>query len=91
MYRLSFSSKDSAGNLSDSSSALEGTDISFVVDNTAPIVSFLNLEDGKAYEASEYDVIFSADDNAKLASVTLYLDGETVREWSGSSIEELVS
>lgn len=91
MYRLSFSSKDSAGNLSDSSSALERTDISFVVDNTAPIVSFLNLEDGKAYEASEYDVIFSADDNAKLASVTLYLDGETVREWSGSSIDELVS
>ncbi len=91
LYRLNFSSEDSAGNVSESSSALDGMDISFVVDNTAPIVSFLNLEAGKAYEASEYDVAFAADDNVKLASVMLYLDGERAREWNASAIEELIA
>ncbi len=91
MYRLSFSSKDSAGNVSESTSTPEGSNISFVVDNTAPIVSFLNLEEGKAYDARELDVVFSADDNVKLSGVILYLDGEIVREWSASEIEELIS
>ncbi len=91
LYRLSISSQDSAGRVSESSSGHGGMDISFIVDNTAPIVSFLNLEKGGTYPAGDYDVIFTADDNVKLSDVILYLDGEKVKEWNALEIEKLVS
>ncbi len=91
LYRLIIGSKDSAGRVSENSAGNGEMDISFIVDNTAPIVSFLNLEAGKTYSASEYETYFSADDNVKLSGVILYLDGDKVKEWDSREIEKLIS
>lgn len=88
LYSLVFHSEDEtnrvAENTLDTKSSMGGSEISFVVDNTAPIVNVKNLESDVTYAQEGMTVELSASDNLKLQSVTVYLDNYDVpyQSWS---------
>ncbi len=49
--------------------------VTFVIDKTSPIVSFLNL-DKSSYRASSLDVSIQATDETKIADLEIWVDGE---------------
>lgn len=93
VYRLSFHSEDEAGNIAENTLDTKDMEMGFGVDKTRPNIIVTNLEKGKTYALDNMKVLFSADDNLLLTSVTVYLDDyETVyRTWTAEEIAELTA
>lgn len=77
-YALSVTSVDAAGNRNDNRSQEQLLEISFGIDRTLPVVTALNLEDGKIYNGHSYQADFSVIDNLILSNVEIYLNGQTL-------------
>ncbi|WP_197068333.1 Ig-like domain repeat protein [Candidatus Soleaferrea massiliensis] len=89
VYRLSIHSEDAAGNVAENTLETKDKEISFGIDKTPPNLVVANLEDGVTYPVESLSVLLSAQDNLKLDSVAVYLDGEENRTWSSGDIETM--
>lgn len=87
IYSIKVHSVDKAGNESENTLDTKGTEISFGIDKTVPTVVVANLKSGETYAETKKQVIISADDNLKLASVTVYLDDKEFASWDSTSEE----
>ena len=91
VYRINVHSKDKAGNVAENTLDTKATEISFGVDKTPPNVVVANTESGETYAKESHTVLMNIDDNLKLASVTVYLDGEEYAVWTGAELEAIVA
>ena len=87
VYRITVHSEDAAGNVAENTLDTKNTSIGFGVDKTSPNVSISNLENGITYAFDTYTVQMSAEDNLKLASIVVYLDGNQVKQYSEKEID----
>ena len=80
-YRVLFHSVDAAGHSAENTMDGKGVDytgtaeVGFAVDNTRPIVSFVDAESG-THEGTEYTFQVNATDNLKLDYADVYVDGQ---------------
>ena len=80
VYDLVISSRDTAGNVPENTD--EDLAIRFAVDTTAPVLpSIVGLEDS-IVKADSIQVKLSAMDNVRLSSITVYLNGEVLEQWT---------
>ena len=93
MYQTIVSSTDSAGRASDNTMADKSNDrknscdVSFAVDNTAPIVSFTGFEDG-IVASREHTVNAYIEDNMKLDHAVVEVNGIEVQSLDGSDLSD---
>ncbi len=76
-YILTIYSEDRATNTSDNNS--KGKKVEFVVDKTNPSILISGIEDGASYLEDSREVTIDVDDNVRLASVDVELNGETTK------------
>lgn len=84
-YRLSMYSKDRAGNEVNNSIAIDGKEVEFIIDNTAPKVVIDGVETGKVYDVEAQEVGIVVTDNFRLAEAELTLvnkDNEVLDSWN---------
>lgn len=90
-YRIVVSSKDKAGN--NAYNDVKGTNIDFVVDRTAPVVTVTGMANNGRYQVDKQLVtIMPSDDGGALKSVLVRLvddDGNVIRELLNLSGDEL--
>ncbi|MBQ7972282.1 MAG: hypothetical protein IJ291_02345 [Lachnospiraceae bacterium] len=77
-YRLMIYSVDSAGNKNSNTMLEKKAEIQFGIDNTAPVIASLNLENGIVYNESTKEALFSIADNFVLDAVKVMINGEEV-------------
>lgn len=93
MYQTIVSSTDSAGRASDNTMADKSNDrknscdVSFAVDNTAPIVSFTGFEDG-IVAGREHTVNAYIEDNMKLDHAVVEVNGIEVQSLDDSDLSD---
>lgn len=90
VYRITFHSEDAAGNVAENTLETKGAELGFGIDQVNPTVSVLNVENGKTYNLETMDVNMTANDDLKLQSVVIYLDGEKYRELSEDELDQMV-
>lgn len=76
-YRLSLYSRDRAGNEVNNAIDINGNEITFIIDNTAPKVVIDGIETGKVYDVESQAVSIAITDNFKLAEAELTLVNNT--------------
>lgn len=84
-YRLSMYSKDRAGNEVNNSIAIQGKEVEFIIDNTAPKVVIDGVETGKVYDVESQEVGIVVTDNFKLAEAEITLvnkKNEVLERWN---------
>ncbi len=91
VYRVTLHSVDEAGNESENSLDTKGKEISFGIDKTPPTVSVAKIKSGETYAVENKDAVIIADDNLKLASITVKLDGENIASWNEEQIAEYLA
>lgn len=93
VYSILLHSKDKAGNVSENTLDTKDSNISFAVDKTPPTATVTNLENGKTYVGESHLVVMTANDNLKLAGISVYLDSKDklYKSWSTEDIEELMN
>lgn len=83
-YRLSLYSRDRAGNEANNALSINGKEITFTIDNTAPKVVIDGIETGKVYDVESQAVSVAITDNFKLAEAELTLvnnKNEVLERW----------
>lgn len=92
-YRINIHSKDSADNIAENTLDTKNSEVSFAVDSTAPLIVVANLEDGKTYAEENKSVMFNVNDNLKVDSVEVYLDGENkpYKVWNNIEVEKFIT
>lgn len=85
VYRISLVTEDRAGNAKNAESV-----VAFVLDNTDPLVQFINIEAGKTYNEEMRHVVFTPQDNLLLSKVQVFVDDEEVATWEGEELEKLL-
>ncbi|MGN0141898.1 MAG: hypothetical protein ACI4AD_06690, partial [Roseburia sp.] len=88
IYRLSFYSEDAAGNIAENTLDSKNMEISFGVDKTQPNLIVTNLESETTYPVENLNVVMQANDNMKLVTMQVELDGEVCASWGAEEIEE---
>ena len=88
IYRMALHSEDAAGNVAENTLDIKNLEISFGIDKTAPRLMIANLESYRTYPVENLTVIMQADDNMKLVSVDVDLDGENYSSWNEEEIQE---
>lgn len=88
-YHVAVSSVDTATNRNVSTSyfnrdakAIQGAEVSFVLDTTDPVISNLNINNFDLYDVNNLEGTFSATDNIGFDKVVVYLDNEVVEAQS---------
>lgn len=91
-YRITVHSKDSANNVAENTLDTKNSEISFAVDSTPPLIVVANLENGKTYAEENKSVIFNVNDNLKVDSIEVYLDGEQkpYKMWNSMEVEKFI-
>ncbi len=80
VYKIVTSTQDTAGNVSENTE--DSTALQFSVDSTAPeLPSIVGLEKA-IYRADSIKVAFTAMDNIALDSITVYLNGNILQQWT---------
>ncbi len=90
VYRLTVYSVDKANNKSENTMDTKLTEISFGVDKTEPNIIVADLEEGETYPLNSKPVTMSINDNLKLESVKVVLNGKEIKKWSSKDIEKRV-
>ena len=80
VYSVVVSSKDTAGNVPENMA--EDMAISFAVDTTAPTLPIITGLEESIMKADSIEVTLSAMDNVMLDSITVYLNGEVLENWT---------
>ena len=91
VYRLTIYSEDAAGNVAENTLDTKETELGFGIDKTPPTINVNNLESNKTYALERLKVQMTVDDNLKLDSVVVYLDGEECQKWTGEDLEKIVT
>ncbi len=91
IYRIEIESKDQAGNTAVNTLDTKDMHISFAVDSTPPNIIVANLSDNETYAVDNLFVSLSANDNLKLASLEVYLNGNEHARWSGEELEKVIN
>ena len=91
IYRIEIESKDQAGNVAVNTLDTKNMQISFAVDSTPPNIIVANLSDNETYAVDNLLVSLSANDNLKLASLEVYLNGSEHASWSGEELEKIIT
>ena len=92
-YRVLFHSEDTASNTSENTMANKNAsrsataEVAFAVDDTKPVVSFIDLDSGGVYEESTHKAQVSVQDNLKPESAVVKVDGQTVLDLDSSDLE----
>lgn len=74
-YSIVISSRDKAGNSNENNDTSKGTEISFGVDSTKPVVMPINIKQAGIYSAAKYEADISVADNLLLKDVEILLNG----------------
>lgn len=91
IYRLVVHSEDEAHNIAENTLSEKDLDISFGIDKTPPILTLLSeLESGQVYPVENLEVVLETNDNLKLMSVVVYLDGAEYKAWNEVEINEIL-
>lgn len=77
-YSIAIYSKDAAGNINENIDEEKTAEITFGIDNTAPVVVPIDLEEGQQYAVEVKTVAVEIKDNLILDSVKIYLNGKEV-------------
>lgn len=88
-YAIVLSSTDKAGNINQSDETKEA-EISFGIDDTAPVIMPVNLTGTKTYAAAKIKAVFYVEDNLLLKQVSVWLNGkktEVKKEGDNYTIE----
>ena len=91
VYRISIYSEDEAGNVAENTLDIKNFELTFAVDNTSPNLIVTNLESDTTYPYDNYTVIMQANDNLKLDTLIVKLDGAEYKIWSEEEISEIQS
>lgn len=91
VYRITLHSEDAAGNVAENTLDTKDVEVSFGIDKTLPNIIVSNLESGKTYPVDKLTVQMAANDNLKLASVVVWLDGKEYKSWSEDELNKLIS
>lgn len=91
VYRIVLHSEDAAKNIAENTLDTKEQEISFGIDKTAPTVNIKNIESGKTYNVDSMTVQLSANDNMKLAKVTVILDGKEYKTWTDDELEAIIT
>ena len=91
VYRLNMYSKDAAGNIAENTLDTKNTEIGFGIDKTLPTINAKNLESGKTYALDNLKVDMAVDDNLKLASVVVFLDGKKNKDWTKAELAKNIA
>lgn len=89
-YRLTLTSTDSAGNLSQNTMEGKGADregdfpVSFAVDTTKPTAGLMGVQDGATYLNPSMTAQADGSDNLGLCDMQVYMDGTKVGSWDSS-------
>lgn len=85
VYRVSLVTKDAAGNAKNAESV-----VSFIVDNTPPVLFVTDLESGEEYPDELKHVIFTPNDNLVLSEIVVILNGEEIAKWNAEEISQML-
>lgn len=83
-YRLSLYSKDRAGNEINNTCDIDGNEISFIIDNTAPKAVIDGVESGMLYDAETQEIRVVVTDNFRLSEAEFTLvneDDDVLGNW----------
>ena len=84
LYRLTLYSRDRAGNEVNNVADIHGSEITFIIDNTAPKVVIDGVESGMVYHADAQEAHIVVTDNFKLTEAEFTLvdqAGEVIESW----------
>ncbi len=85
-YKIIIYSQDKAENESDN--RIKDTNIEFIVDKTAPILTIAGIEDDKQYVLEERLVTIHVKDNVELDNMTVYLNSD-VEKYGNYTTEQI--
>ncbi len=78
VYKVNLVTKDNVGNISESRKAKKG-EISFSIDNTAPVISYSGIESGEIIKRNSAKLYVSASDTVSDAEVAVNVNGRSLR------------
>lgn len=90
-YRVTLTSTDAAGNLSQNTMAGKSADrassfpVDFAIDGDAPTASLVGVSSNEAYLDPEKAAVVDAGDSVALAQARVYVDGHEVAAWDATS------
>lgn len=77
-YSIAIYSVDNAGNVNENINEVKEAEVFFGIDTVNPIITAIDLESGKTYEATEHRAVLSITDNLVLGEVVITVNGEPV-------------
>lgn len=77
-YSIAIYSVDNAGNVNENINETKEAEVFFGIDTVDPIITAIDLESGKTYEATEHRAVLSITDNLVLGEVVITVNGEPV-------------
>lgn len=91
-YSIAIYSVDNAGNVNENINEVKEAEVFFGIDTVNPIITAIDLESGKTYEATEHRAVLSITDNLVLGEVVITVNGEPVEyEVNGSDYAFVLS
>lgn len=91
VYRIVIHSEDAAGNVAENTLDTKDKEITFGIDKTTPNILVANLSSGTTYAVEKLLANISVSDNLRLATVTITLDGNVYKTWTGEELDLLVA
>ena len=93
VYRVSFYSRDEAGNVSENTLDTKNSSLQFGIDATRPNIVVTNLSSNKTYAEKLYTVRLMVTDNLLLNDVEIYLDDYNTPyiSWSAEQVAEIIN
>lgn len=77
-YSVAIYSVDNAGNVNENINETKEAEVFFGIDTVNPIITAIDLESGKTYEATSHNAVLSITDNLVLGDVSINVNGEPV-------------
>ncbi|MBQ3030700.1 MAG: hypothetical protein IJD24_05690 [Agathobacter sp.] len=75
-YSIAIYSVDDAGNVNENINETKEAEVFFGIDTVNPIITAIDLESGKTYEATAHTAVLSITDNLILGDVSIMVNGE---------------
>lgn len=85
-YVITIYSEDAAENAT--SNQVKEKEITFTVDQTAPVISLSDLEDGGRYPEDRHEYTVSVKDNVAVDTVEIYVDGVLTASYTAEDLED---
>lgn len=86
VYSVTVYTEDRATNTQDNKS--KDAEITFAVDRTAPSIVTVGLKEDEQYKESAHEFLVDVTDNMGVKSLTVYIDGQIVQNYSGEELAQ---